>query len=923
MAEKINIFELKIDVDAAIESTSDLKKKADRLKSSLDSLKKSGDTNSQTFVELKGTYDDVNGQYLKSQREISKLINLQNKEIKTLDQGRNALSIINKRWAEQAQLYGVNSDQADKLAKKKLELTERLKELESATGDNTRNVGNYSSALDGLTGKSVVAQKAQSVLNDIQSIAAPVMRVVRSEANLLSSSYKKNAVAAQSLSKGQKAVALATNLTSVALRILKIALIATGIGAIIVLIGSLIAWLSKTQAGIDFVNKVLAGLGAAFDVIIDRLSKVGGALVKLFSGNISGAFNDIKEAASGLGDELQREIALAIKLEEVLQNVEKAEINLDIRRAAANTRLKELNKNIEDTTRSEQERINAAQEFANIEQALVSEEVSNQEKRVAAMLGFAEVTDEVRDKIKQIGQDGVSLDALGLSESTVEDAKEFRDEVSKLFDLQTRSFEVQTTNQNKLNTVKEQARRKEEQAEKDSKKRRDDAVNDAIKQSKVELQLFEARAGANARTLTKEVEDAEVARDQKLEILRQELAAGKKTREEARLEEFNINQEFLDLQVELVINNAQRELDAFMSANESKLEANQFFSDELLAQEEARLQAQLEKQQEFFQLQLEQGVLNQQQFNDAINGINAENDAKKEELRVQREEADSERKAVDLENKRLIDEENFLTEFEASQVRLEQERQQEVKNAENTGADLALINKKFDKRQQQLDDQEQQRKIDQTATTYGQISGLLKGFFGENKALASALALADTFIGAQKAYTSQLIPGDPTSPVRATIAAGVATVTGLANVAKINDVKFEKGGLIEIGGKRHSAGGTKFYGEDGTRFEAEDGELIGVMNRNAAAMLMKFNNQYPSGVASRTNYLNSGGVVQRVLSSRESSQAINITQAGIDYQLLGDSVARANMSLPAPVVSVEDINTGQGRFADVVNGANI
>lgn len=923
MAEKINIFELKIDVDAAIEDTSKLKKRADSLKETLDKLKKSGDTNSKTYVELKGVYDDVNKQYRSSQRELSKLINLQNKDIKTVEQARNALSIVSKRWAEQAKLYGVNSDQADKLAKKKSELTERLKELESATGDNTRNVGNYSSALDGLTGKSVIAQRAQSVLNDVQSVATPVLRVVRNESKALSVQYRANALAAKEFSGAQKAVAVGTNITSAALRLFKIALVATGIGAIVVLLGSLVAWFSKTQKGIDLVNKVLAALGAGFDVVIDRLSKVGGALIKLATGNFKGAFNDIKDAASGLGDELQREIKLALKLEEVLQGVEKAEINLDIRRSAANARLKELNKAIEDTTKSEEERIEAAKEFANIEEGLVAEEVSNQEKRVAAMLGFAEVTEDVRDKIKQIGQEGVSLDALGLSESTVEDAKEFRDEINKLFDLQTRSFEVQTTNQNKLNTVKEQARRKEEQAAKEAKKRRDEVLNDAIKKSKLELQLFEERAGANARTLTKEVEDAEKVRDKKLAILNQEIQASKKTKEEAQLEEFKIKQEFLDKQTELVIENAQRELNIFIEKNQSKLDANQFFTEELLDQEETRLQAQLDKQKEFFELQLEQGVINQQQYNDAIDQVNTETQAKRDELKLQREEAEAEKKAVDLENKRIIDEENFLTEFEAKAERLQQQRKQELTSAEKTGADLALINQKFDKRQEQLEDMESQRKIDQAASTYSQISGLLRGFFGENKALASALALADTFIGAQKAYTSQLIPGDPTSPVRATIAAGVATVSGLGNVAKINDVKFEKGGLIKIGGKRHSMGGTKFYGDDGTRFEAEQGELIGVMNRNAAAMLMRFNNEFASGSNSSQNYFNNGGIVQRAIATPESRQALNITQQSIDYELLGQTLASANMSLPSPVIAVEDINTGQGRFAEVVNGAII
>jgi hypothetical protein len=58
------------------------------------------------------------------------------------------------------------------------------------------------------------------------------------------------------------------------------------------------------------------------------------------------------------------------------------------------------------------------------------------------------------------------------------------------------------------------------------------------------------------------------------------------------------------------------------------------------------------------------------------------------------------------------------------------------------------------------------------------------------KAFNLATALADTYLATQKAYTSQL-QLDPTSPIRAKIAAGVALAAGLANVAAIARTKFE------------------------------------------------------------------------------------------------------------------------------------
>jgi hypothetical protein len=83
-----------------------------------------------------------------------------------------------------------------------------------------------------------------------------------------------------------------------------------------------------------------------------------------------------------------------------------------------------------------------------------------------------------------------------------------------------------------------------------------------------------------------------------------------------------------------------------------------------------------------------------------------------------------------------------------------------------------------------------------------QALGAVQQLVGENTAAGKAAAIAattiDTYLGAQKAYTSQLIPGDPTSILRASIAAGVAVAGGLANVAAI--VKTKTPGTSSGGG---------------------------------------------------------------------------------------------------------------------------
>jgi len=72
--------------------------------------------------------------------------------------------------------------------------------------------------------------------------------------------------------------------------------------------------------------------------------------------------------------------------------------------------------------------------------------------------------------------------------------------------------------------------------------------------------------------------------------------------------------------------------------------------------------------------------------------------------------------------------------------------------------------------------------------------------------------LVNTYMAAQKAYASQIIPLDPSSIIRAQIAAGIAVASGLAKVAAIKSTQFSGGG----GGGSASAGGVSGGGGGGS-----------------------------------------------------------------------------------------------------------
>lgn len=97
----------------------------------------------------------------------------------------------------------------------------------------------------------------------------------------------------------------------------------------------------------------------------------------------------------------------------------------------------------------------------------------------------------------------------------------------------------------------------------------------------------------------------------------------------------------------------------------------------------------------------------------------------------------------------------------------------------------------------------------------------------QQQAFAIAATLINTYQGAQTAYASQLIPGDPTSLVRATLAAALAVAAGLLNVANI---KAAVPGAYE--GEEYIDGKQTFKGKDGHLRRVHTGERIVTADQN-------------------------------------------------------------------------------------------
>lgn len=222
--------------------------------------------------------------------------------------------------------------------------------------------------------------------------------------------------------------------------------------------------------------------------------------------------------------------------------------------------------------------------------------------------------------------------------------------------------------------------------------------------------------------------------------------------------------------------------------------------------------------------------------------------------------------ALDTELKRLSDEQNkrreennakIQAEFEAEKKRRDDEKAMRKRNAEfaiqSTQEALTTI--------QSLTDafagksEESQRKA-----------------FNVKKAASLAQTTIETYLAAQSAFASQVVPGDPTSPIRGAIAAGLAIASGLARVAVIAKTKFEGGGAGATGGGGGGALGSFSQGSGGQPPQGltaqntvtqlnPDGSVAGQGERNAAPMKAYVVESESRAVTERVNKLSNNSKI--------------------------------------------------------------
>lgn len=184
-----------------------------------------------------------------------------------------------------------NSAEGQAFLKNLNDQREAIEQVENSMGNYTRGVGRYAEGFGQAIRSSGLFSNQLNALNDIQETAAALLKVVRGE------QVATNAAMAA----GGPAASIFAN----AMKVVKLALLSTGIGAFVVIVGSLIAFFQRTEEGAEKLERAMSAIGGVVDVLIGSFASVGKDLVAFFE--------NPKAAAKSFLDFLQDQVINRVK----------------------------------------------------------------------------------------------------------------------------------------------------------------------------------------------------------------------------------------------------------------------------------------------------------------------------------------------------------------------------------------------------------------------------------------------------------------------------------------------------------------------------------------------------------------------------------------------------------------------------------
>jgi hypothetical protein len=581
----------------------------------------------------------------------------------SINQLREQLKTLTAQWNDLSEEERENAEIGGQIEKATKATSDKLKELEGKVGDTRRNVGNYTGALleaaDGSGQLSQTIDTLKETYAKLSEFLGEAKEAILDEVKAKIAAKEATIASNAATAAGTAATGAHTTVTNVskaaiigqvgALKLLKFALAATGIGAVLLLLGGLISFLTRTQEGMDKVSQVTAGFSKVMGFLFDRLAAVGKATIdwfkdinnlgdfleKLAKGALENIISRLKgfavildgiinrdftkiqdgivQVGTGIKDATAKTKAFAeemaavarnaAQIEKEYQRIARAERDLNVKRQEANAFIEKNKMLAEDATKSEAVRAEAAQKAFSKEEELRTEQLKLQKEKIANIIAEQKLTNNL------------NADNDKLAEAKAELAK-----------IEAESFGKSTELQNKLNDLRKQAQQKQLEA--------------TQKQLEAEAQLLEIRTKSSviSEEGVLELQAQILKKKMQQELLAEGLTQAQVQAIKARYqsEEETMRNEFREEQRQKEIEEAERTNNAAFEASQKALDIAYSRQDMQLKEHRAKgllTEEEYTRQVERLKLtQLQGEVVALEQFQGKIEGIDTQIAAKRLEI---------------------------------------------------------------------------------------------------------------------------------------------------------------------------------------------------------------------------------------------------------------------------------------------------
>lgn len=767
-----------------------------------DEYKKAVGDATKAQIELKKQLLDVNASISDNNREIKTNMTLLNSQEDSVDALRAQLAKNTKELNSMSAATRNNTDEGQKLVTETKEISDKLKDMEKAVGDNRRNVGNYAESI----------QEAMSSTKGLSGATAAM---------------------ATSLSGG-------VNVLKVFNATLRANPILAVVSVILVLVSTVEKLMKRNSEMAANLKAAFAPFEVIFSRILDGITELLGGVAKAFEWITEKVVNLLSSIGLITGETTKAANAAKALTKQELAIYE-AETNNLVTLSAMRRELEAQRTIVGDQLKTAEERNAAAQKAIAISKQMEKAEIG-----------------VLQQKYNQIK----AQNELGYTSK-----EDRRAEMQALADLQARQADYI-------------GQRKELENQASGIVKAQIAANEAA---------YKAAEAAKAQAAVKAAQDAENQKRALQEATIKQM--------ETALTALNLSMQAKELENDTI---------------GMKIENEKAYVEESLKLEKYRLEQGLISKQEYANKEAE--------FNLGIQQLEMQRKEEQDALMREREATD----AANLHELKMME---VTNEFDMRQMQLDAQYAQEIAAAEKIGADTALIQAKYEKAKEANTRARVNAELTMAAGLAGQMSTLLGEQSAIGKAFAVVQATINTYLGATKALASGGIFGIAQAAI--VIAFGMKQVATIAKQkdpdTKVNTSvkKYAKGG--QIYGRSHAQGGVTFRGDNGQVFEAEGGENVYIMKKTASAeinALSALNEAHGGnsfGTSGLYKFADGGMVAGLSEANRVVKQAESMRLSNESINQLAGVVIDAVMSMPNPVVSVQDINRGQNDVS-VVQG---